>query len=77
MVDLHRTPPTWKKGQCGRLVRVKDPRIASRLAVMGILPGSKVYVMQVKAWRGGYYMKIDGKNLALRAREAAALEIDF
>ncbi len=71
------TTPAWKKGQCGRLVRIHDPRVASRLAVMGILPGSRVCVMQVKAWHSGYYLKMDGRNIALRAREAAALEIEF
>lgn len=62
-----------KVGNRGKIAYFIDDAIAGKLTTMGILPGSIVNVIRKAPFKGGIYLKIDGGNIVLRDREAAAI----
>lgn len=62
-----------KVGNVGRIARFTNDVIAGKLMIMGVLPGSMVQVMRVAPFRGGYYLKVDGVNMAVREQEANSI----
>ncbi|MEZ4958112.1 MAG: FeoA family protein [Saprospiraceae bacterium] len=62
-----------KVGNQGKIAYFMDDAIAGKLTTMGVLPGSVVNVIRKAPFKGGIYLKIDGGNIVLRDREAAAI----
>ena len=65
-----------KEGSAGTIARFTDNGIAGKMMTMGVLPGSTVEVVRIAPFSGGYYLKVDGMNLALRLREANSIVIE-
>lgn len=59
-----------KAGSFGKLTHYTDDNIAGKLMSMGALPGSKVEIIRVAPFHGGFYLKIDGNCIAIRTKEA-------
>jgi ferrous iron transport protein A len=59
-----------KEGATGRIVQFTDDYIAGKLMTMGVLPGSKVEVVRIAPFNGGFYLKVDGINMVMRVQEA-------
>lgn len=59
-----------KQGRTGRITHFTDDQIAGKLTTMGVLPGSRVLVVRTAPFSGGFYLKVDGMNIVLRAHEA-------
>ncbi|RMG77918.1 MAG: ferrous iron transport protein A [Bacteroidetes bacterium] len=66
-----------QKGISGKVTQFTDDLIASKLMSMGILPGSRVEVIKIAPFNGGFYLKVDGNNLAVRAIEAANIVVEL
>ncbi len=62
-------------GQTVRVVRIHDLAIAKRLFAMGLLPGTSITLIRRGLFRGSCYVQSEALTLALRNREAAAIEI--
>ena len=62
-----------KEGNTAIISHFEDEEAASRLMTMGVLPGSKVEVIRIAPFGGGYYLKIDGSGLVLRKSEAGCI----
>lgn len=54
-----------------------DERIASKLMAMGVLPGSKIEIIRIAPFGGGFYIKVDGHGLAIRKKEAEAIVLEM
>lgn len=67
---------TLKEGRTGRIAHFTDEVIAGKLMSMGVLPGSKVRVVRIAPFNGGYYLQVDGSNMVLRVREADSIVLD-
>jgi ferrous iron transport protein A len=65
-----------KEGNFGTVRRFTDERMAGKLITMGVLPGSKVQVVRIAPFNGGYYLKVDGTNMVLRATEADSIVLE-
>lgn len=64
-------------GQRARLVGFGDPVIGLKLLSMGLKPGIDITVRR-KTFNGQtYYISSRGKNIAVRKREAKAIEIEY
>lgn len=61
------------EGVSGRIVHFTDDRIAGKLMTMGVLPGSKVQVVRIAPFNGGFYLKVDGINMVMRVQEAGSI----
>ncbi len=61
------------EGISGRILRFTDDHIGGKLMTMGVLPGSKVKVVRIAPFNGGFYLKVDGINMVLRVREAGSI----
>ena len=59
--------------QAGSLVQVTDESLSCRLMAMGVVPGSLIQVVRIAPFNGGIILKINGRNLAIRHSEAAAI----
>jgi len=66
---------TLKKGEKGTIINFTNVKIASKLISMGVLPGSPVKVMMIAPFHGGFYLKVNGQNIALRFKEAETVMI--
>ena len=53
-----------------------DDRMASKLLSMGVLPGSQIRIVRIAPLHGGYYVQINGLNIALRVNEAESIIVD-
>lgn len=62
-----------KVGYTGRIKGFTDDEIAGKLMVMGVLPGSRVQVVRIAPFKGGYYLRVDGVNMAVREQEADSI----
>ncbi len=62
-----------KEGHSGRITHFTDDRIAGKLTAMGILPGSRVRVVRIAPFKGGYYLKVDGMSIVVRNDEASSI----
>ena len=50
-----------------------NDRIASKLMSMGVLPGATIQIVRIAPLSGGYYLRINGQNIALRPEEAESI----
>ncbi len=66
-----------KRGDKWNVRRFSDDQIAGKLLTMGVLPNSKIEVIRVAPFKGGYYLKVDGKGLAIRENEAANIILEI
>ena len=66
-----------KKGHSGRVSKFTDDKIASKLLSMGVLPNSEVTVVKSLPFNGGYYLKVDGNNIAVRVNEAEHILVEI
>ena len=64
-----------KEGEEGNVHQFSDEKIGSKLMIMGMLPNSKIKVVRVAPFKGGYYLKVDGNGLAVREEEAASVQV--
>lgn len=65
-----------KEGNFGKITQFTNDLIASKLISMGVLPGSLIEVVKIAPFNGGYYLKVDGNNLAVRPNEAANIVVE-
>lgn len=61
------------KGTNGEVSHFSNPQIGSKLMAMGVLPGSRIYVVRKSPFGGGCYVKVDNFLLALRKEEADSI----
>lgn len=62
-----------KVGNGGRITHFTDDHIAGKLMTMGVLPGSRLQVMRIAPFKGGYYLKVDGMCIVVRNDEASSI----
>ena len=60
-----------KAGHEGRISHFTDERIAGKLMTMGVLPGSRLRVVRISPFKGGFYLKVDGMSIVVRNDEAS------
>lgn len=60
---------TLKSGDSAMIVRFDDEKVARKLTSMGMMPGSMLQMVRKSPFGGGFYVKIDGLSIALRANE--------
>ncbi len=65
-----------KEGRICRIAHFTDEVIAGKLMSMGVLPGSKVRVVRIAPFNGGYYLQVDGSNMVLRTKEAESIVVE-
>ncbi len=65
-----------KAGIVGKIAHFTNDEIAGKLMTMGVLPGSKVQVVRIAPFRGGFYLKIDGINMVVRLQEASNIVLE-
>jgi len=53
-----------------------DDRLAGKFMAMGVLPGSRVEVMRIAPFKGGYCIKVNGQKIAVRYDEAASILVE-
>ncbi|MCR9289697.1 MAG: ferrous iron transport protein A [Bacteroidetes bacterium] len=66
-----------QKGHSGTVIRFTDDKIASKLLSMGVLPKSVIRMIKIAPFNGGYYLKVDGNNLAVRVSEAENIVVEL
>ena len=66
-----------REGNSGKVVKFTDDLIASKLISMGVLPGSLIQVVKIAPFNGGFYLKVDGNNMAVRTNEAANIVVEL
>lgn len=77
MVARHAEPVTrMLKDESRRIKGFTDDLIASKLMAMGVLPGSVIRIIRRAPMDGGYYLQINGQNIALRVKEAESIIVD-
>ena len=64
-----------KEKTVATIIGFSDNRMAGKFLAMGVLPGSSVKVVRIAARKGGYYLQVDGRNIAVRVQEAASILI--
>ncbi len=62
-------------GHTHKVIQVSDLLIAKRLFAMGLLPGTLITLVRKGSFSGTCYVKFGMITLALRAEEAAAIEV--
>ncbi|HUH75408.1 MAG TPA: FeoA family protein [Chitinophagales bacterium] len=65
-----------KVGTTSKVVSIAEPRIASRLMSMGIVPGISVSIMRKSLMGSTYFIQFPQLTLALRKEEAAQIVIE-
>ena len=65
-----------KEGKSGIVAHFTDERVAGKLMTMGVLPGSLLKMVRIAPFNGGYYIKVDGSNMALRSQEAGSIMLE-
>lgn len=61
------------EGQQGVIERFTNEYFASKLMSMGIMPGATLRMVRRAPMGGGWYVRIDRQNLALRTDELASI----
>jgi ferrous iron transport protein A len=56
-------------GEQAMIVRFTDEKIEGKLTSMGMMPGSTLQLVRKAPFGGGFYVKIDGVNIAMRTYE--------
>lgn len=64
-----------KPKQVATVAGFSNNQIAGKLLAMGVLPGSTIQVVRTTPLKSAYYLKVDGRNLAVRKEEAACILI--
>jgi ferrous iron transport protein A len=59
-----------------KAIGIMDDEMAQKLTSMGLLPGSMIEMIRPAPFGGAYFIKVDGKNFALRNEEAASILIE-
>ena len=72
--DVKRSAEVERRGFV--VLGFKSQQIASKLLSVGILPGSRLFVIRVAPGGSVYYLKVDGVSVALRKNELAAIHLD-
>ncbi len=62
-------------GEKAMIVRYSDEKVAGKLISMGMMPGSQFIIIRKAPFGGGYYVMIDGVNLALRENEVKSIVV--
>ena len=62
-------------GEKAMIVRYVDEKVAGKLISMGMMPGSQFLMIRMAPFGGGYYVRIDGVNLALRENEVKSIVV--
>ena len=62
-------------GEKAMIVRYSDEKVAGKLISMGMMPGSQFIIIRKPPFGGGYYVMIDGVNLALRENEVKSIVV--
>jgi len=65
------------KGARGIVTGFSDELLAQRMLALGVLPGALLEVVQVAPFRGGFYLKIDGRNVVVRHSEAEHIHFEW
>ena len=60
-----------KEGHGGRITHFTNDHIAGKLMTMGVLPGSRLRVVRIAPFNGGFYLKVDGMTIVVRNDEAS------
>lgn len=55
---------------------ISDELVSQKLTAMGLLPGSVIEMVRSAPFGGAFFIKVDGKNFALRQNEAASILIE-
>ena len=55
---------------------ISDELVSQKLTAMGLLPGSVIEMVRPAPFGGAFFIKVDGKNFALRQNEAASILIE-
>lgn len=77
MVARQAIPVTrMDKNELRQIKGFADERIAAKLLSMGILPGARIRIVRIAPLHGGYYLQINGQNIALRVKEAESIIVD-
>lgn len=50
-----------------------NEEMSSKLMSMGVVPGSRIRLIRKAPFGGGYYVRVDNFNLALRREEAESI----
>lgn len=66
-----------RAGSKGVVTHFTNDEMAGKLMSMGMLPGSKVEVIRVAPFKGGFYLKVDGNCMAIRTTEAENIFLDI
>jgi len=66
----------FKKGGTGTVFEITNRQMEGKLIAMGILPGTKIEVIGIAPFNGGYYLKVDGHCMAIRKKEAAHILLE-
>jgi Fe2+ transport system protein FeoA len=64
-------------GQKAKLVGFGDPAVGLKLLSMGLKPGFDIVVRRKTFTGDTYYISSAGKNIAVRKKEAKAIEIEY
>ncbi|MFZ4542552.1 MAG: FeoA family protein [Saprospiraceae bacterium] len=62
-------------GEHAMIVRYSDEKVAGKLISMGMMPGSQLMMIRKAPFGGGYYVRIDGINVALRENEMKSIVV--
>lgn len=66
-----------KEGIQGRISHFTSDEVAGKFLTMGVLPGSRVHIVRIAPFKGGYYLKVDGISLAVRQQEASSIVLEI
>ena len=69
------TVPQLLEKETRSIIGFTNDQVASKLMAMGILPGNLLRVVRIAPMSGGYYLKVNGQNFALRKSEAASIVV--
>ena len=76
MQRRYRTVPDLAAHESAKSLGITDDVFAQKLTAMGFLPGSLIEMVRVAPFGGAFFVKVDGKNFALRHAEAASILIE-
>ena len=62
-----------KTGSIAVVQGFTNDQVASKLMAMGVMPGSRIKLVRKAPFGGGFYVKVDNFNLALRKEEAESI----
>ena len=59
----------------GTIYAFSNDAVANKLMSMGATIGSELQVLRPAPFGGGYYVKVNGNNIALRRQEADCIQL--